>query len=66
MDANENIYDKIIGKTLTSATGLDMREVVGNHTGKKMGPIYFRGTQPIDSVWTISGITVVGASLLTK
>ena len=40
MDANENIYDKCIGKTLMCPTGLDMKEVVGNQTGKKIEPTY--------------------------
>jgi len=64
MDANENIYDKCIRKTLTCPAGLDMKEVVGNHTGKKIGPTYFRGTQPIYGVWATSGITVVGACVM--
>jgi len=35
LDANENIYDKGIGKALTSINRLlDMSEVVGDHTGK--------------------------------
>ncbi len=34
MDANEDIYRKLIGKLLTKRDGLNMLEVVGNFTGK--------------------------------
>ncbi len=36
MDTNENIYKKSIGCTLTSIKGLNMNEVVGEFTGKKI------------------------------
>ncbi len=45
MDANENIYSKSIGKTLTRHEGLNMQEVVGEFTGKKIGPTFFGGKQ---------------------
>ena len=38
MDAYEHIYQKSIGKTLTDEDGLNMREVVGEFTGQKIGP----------------------------
>ena len=51
MDANEDIYKKSIGKTLTNEEGLAMKEVVGDFTGKKLGATFFRGTKPIDGIW---------------
>ena len=33
LDANEDIYRKSLGKTLTSVDGLAMKEVVGEFTG---------------------------------
>ncbi len=54
MDANENIYRKSLGKTLTNEDGLAMKEVVGNHTGEKLGATFFRGLTPIDAVWATS------------
>ena len=36
MDANEHIYDKAIGKTLTKADGLGMKEAISIFTGKKL------------------------------
>ncbi len=50
IDATENIYRKSIGQSLTSVEGLNMQEVIGEFTGKKIGPIFFRGSKPVDGV----------------
>jgi hypothetical protein len=62
LDANEDIYRKAIGKALTEEDGLDMKEVVGAYTGKRIGPTFFRGQLPIDGVWATSNIRVSHAS----
>jgi hypothetical protein len=36
MDANEDFYRKLIGQSLTNLNGLNMQEVVGELTGKKL------------------------------
>ncbi len=41
LDANEDIYKKLIGKALTAVDGLAMEEVVGNFTEVPIGPTYF-------------------------
>ncbi len=41
MDANKDIYKKLIGKTLTDREGLNMVEAVVEFTGKKIGPTFF-------------------------
>lgn len=64
MDANENIYKKSIGKTLTDMTGLAMREVVGDFTGKRIGATYFRGSTPIDAIWATPDVEIVGACVM--
>lgn len=64
LDANEDIYRKMLGRTLTDTDGLDMVEVVGDHTGCKLGATYFRGSRPIDAVWASRELTVVGARLM--
>ena len=46
MDANEDIYQKLIGESLTKRDGLNMVEVVGKFTGKQLGPTFFRGSKP--------------------
>ena len=64
LDANEDIYKKSIGKALTSVEGLGMKEVVGEFTGKKIGPTYFRGKKPIDGIWATTDIQVCGACIM--
>jgi hypothetical protein len=66
MDTNENIYKKSIGQSLTSVKGLNMQEVVGEFTGKKIGPTFFRGTKPIDGVWATSNLVVTHACVMPK
>jgi hypothetical protein len=50
LDSNEDIYKKSLGKSLTKRDGLNMLEVVGEFSGKKIGPTFFRGSKPIDGV----------------
>lgn len=47
MDANEDIYRKSIGKSLTKMDELNMSKVVGE---KRLGPTFFRGSKPIDGI----------------
>ncbi len=64
MDANEDIYKKLIGKTLTDREGLNMVEAVGEFTGKKIGPTFFRGSKPIDGIWTTADVVVMHACIM--
>ncbi len=43
-----------------------MKEVVGDYTdtGKQLGATYFRGSQPIDSVWATRDIEVLNACVM--
>ena len=41
LDANQDIYCKEIGTALTDSEGLNMKEVVGEYTGTKIGATYF-------------------------
>jgi hypothetical protein len=41
MDANEDIYRNSLGKSLTRTDGLNMLEVVGEFTGKRISPTFF-------------------------
>ena len=58
------MYRKAIGKALTSVDGLAMKEVVRNFTGMPIGPTHFRGSKPIDAVWAMSDLDVVGAYIM--
>ena len=64
MDANEDIYKKSWGKVLTDVDGLNMSEVVGDFTGKKIGATHFRGSKPIDAVWATKDLTVASACVM--
>lgn len=50
LDANEDIYQKTMGSLLMEQAGLDVREVMGKFTRFHLGPTYFCGSKPIDSV----------------
>jgi hypothetical protein len=58
------VYQKSIGTALTLIDGLGMVEVVGEFTGKWIGPIYFRGSKLIDAIWATSDIQVVVACIM--
>ena len=64
MDANKNIYTKSIGRMLTDREGWEMKEVVGDFTGKNAGAIFFRVTTPIESVWSTPDVEVTGACVM--
>ena len=64
LDANENIYTQALGRMLTDPEGLRMVESVGKYTGKKVGPTYFRGSLPIDGIWTTPNVTIANACVM--
>ncbi len=64
MEANEDIYKKLIGKTLTDTEGLNMVEAVGEFTGKKIEPTFFRGLKPIDGIWTTADVILMHACMM--
>ena len=64
LDANGNIYNKKLGRDLASTNELEMVEVVGNFTGQKVGPTFFRGKEPIDSVWATPDVVITGACVM--
>jgi hypothetical protein len=64
LDANENIYQGELGRRLTELNGLGMKEVVGEFTVRPLGAMYFRGSEPIDGVWTTGDIIVTNACVM--
>ena len=64
LDANEDIYKKSLGKSLTKSDGLGMSEVIGDFTGKKVGPTFFRGSKPIDGIWATPDIMITHACIM--
>ena len=49
---------RAFGKSITARYGLDINEVVGTFTGKKIGATFFRGSKLIDSVRATPDIIV--------
>ena len=41
-----------------------MKEVVGDFTARQLGATHFRGSEPIDGVWTTGDITVMNACVM--
>ena len=64
MDANEDIYKKSLGKSITARDELNMNEVVGTFNVKKIVENLFRGSKPIDAVWATPDIVVVGECVM--
>ncbi len=44
--------------------GLSMKEVVGEFTGRNVGPTFFRGSKPIDGVWAMSDIEISNVCIM--
>lgn len=64
LDANEHIYRKSIGKALTDSEGLNLKEVVGDFTGKPIGATFCRGSMPIDGVWATRDLQISAACIM--
>ncbi len=64
VDGNKDIYRKSIGKALMDQDRLNMSEVVGDFTGKKLGATYFRETKPIDGIWASKDINIMHACVM--
>ncbi len=41
-----------------------MSEVVGDFTGKKKSPTFFRGSKPIDGIWATPNLVVTHACVM--
>ncbi len=64
LDANKNIYSKAIEKALMEEGSLEMKEVVGEYTGNKIGPTRFQGQLPIDGIWATTDDTIANACIM--
>ncbi len=64
LNANKDIYKIFIGKALMDTDGLSMKEIIGEFTGQKIGPTFFRGSKPIDRVWAMADIEISNACVM--
>jgi hypothetical protein len=65
LNVNKDIYKKSIGKALTDTNELSMKEIVGEFTGQKIGPTFFRGIKPINGVWAMADIKISNACVMS-
>jgi hypothetical protein len=61
---NDHVYRSRLGQALTTSADLDLQEVFLAHTGQHLTATYFRGTRPIDAIWTTPDIEVKNACAL--
>jgi hypothetical protein len=64
LDANENIYREKLGWQLMDLHCLSMKEVVGELTGRQLGALFFRGSEPINAIWATSNLEVAHACFM--
>jgi hypothetical protein len=58
MDHNEHVYDGAPGKALSNSTGLNLQEVILQHTDTRTGATFFRGSKPINGLWASSNLEI--------
>jgi hypothetical protein len=64
MDHNEHTYDGPLGRALANTSGLVLKEAVLQHTGKRTGATFFKGSKPIDGLWVSSKIEIANACIM--
>jgi hypothetical protein len=64
MDHNEHMNDGALGKALSDSEGLNLQEVIFQHTGAKTGATFFRGSKPIDGLWASSNLEISNACVM--
>jgi hypothetical protein len=64
MDHNEHVYNGALGQALSKSKGLNLREVILQHTGVKTGAMFFWGSKPIDGRWTSSDLEISNACVM--
>jgi hypothetical protein len=64
MDHNEHVYDGPLGKALGDRDGLNLQEVILTHTGAPTGTTFFRGSQPINGLWTSDDLDIRNACVM--
>jgi hypothetical protein len=64
MDHNEHMYNGALGKALSDSEGLNLQEVIFQHTGAKTGATFFRGSKPINGLWASSDLEIRNACIM--
>jgi hypothetical protein len=64
MDHNEHVYNGALKKVLSNSTGLNLQEVILQHTGTRTDATFFRGSKPIKGLWTSSNLEISTACVM--
>ncbi len=65
MDHNEHVYDGALRKMLSDSTGLNLQEVILQHTSTRTGATFFRGSKPIKGLWASSNLEISNACVMS-
>jgi hypothetical protein len=64
MDRNEHVYNGSLCKALSNKEGLNLSEVILQHTGARTGATLFRGSKLIDGLWASSDLDISNACVM--
>lgn len=58
LDANDHVYTGPLGRAMISHPNLDLREATLTSTGSPLTATHFRGSKPIDAIWTTPDVEI--------
>jgi hypothetical protein len=64
VDHNKHMYNGPLGTALANTSGLALKEAILQHTGKRTGATFFRGSKPIDGLWVSSKIKIANVCVM--
>ena len=64
MDHNKHVTNGPLGKDLRDKNGLDMREVIIQHTGASPGARFSPGSKTVDGMWVSGDLDISNACVM--
>ena len=58
LDANDHVYTSSLGRALVTHPDLDLHEATLASTGSPLTATHFRGSKPIDAIWTTPDVEI--------
>ena len=59
LDANDHVYTGSLGRALVEHPDLDLQESILTSTGTHLTATHFRGSRPIDAIWTTPDVEII-------
>ncbi len=59
LDANDHVYSGSLGRALVEHPDLDLQESILTSTGTHLTATHFRGSRPIDAIWTTPDVEII-------